>query len=121
MSIQIGRIYDPPTRRDGRRVLVDRLWPRGMSKDRASLDEWCREVAPSTELRKWYGHDPERFTEFRERYLAELTNGTQAASLAYLRDLAAKQRVLLLTAAKDHEHSEAAVLADILRSAISRR
>jgi uncharacterized protein YeaO (DUF488 family) len=120
MSVRIGRVYDAPHRGDGRRILVDRLWPRGMTKERASLDEWCREVAPSTALRKWYGHDPERFTEFRDRYQAELAVGTRAESLARLRDLAAKQRVLLLTAAKDQAHSEAAVLADLLRGSTRR-
>jgi uncharacterized protein YeaO (DUF488 family) len=73
-DVRVRRIYDPVTADDGRRVLVDRLWPRGVSKADAHLDEWCKEVAPSDDLRKWYGHDPGRFEEFRTRYLAELRN-----------------------------------------------
>ena len=72
MQVQIRRVYDPPQPDDGRRVLVDRLWPRGLSKERARLDDWCREIAPSTELRKWYDHDPDRYVEFARRYRAEL-------------------------------------------------
>lgn len=114
MSARLGRVYDK-NEQDGYRVLVDRLWPRGMTKERADLDEWCKEVAPSTELRKWYGHDPELVNEFRRRYRAELKVGEPAEALAHLRDLVAtKETVTLLTAAKDPEISEAAVLADLL-------
>jgi uncharacterized protein YeaO (DUF488 family) len=74
-SVRVRRIYAPVTEQDGIRVLVDRLWPRGMSKSRAEIDEWCREIAPSTALRRWYGHDPQRFTEFRRRYRRELAAG----------------------------------------------
>lgn len=72
LTVRVRRIYDQPTRKDGTRVLVDRVWPRGLSKDEARLDEWFKQVAPSTKLRKWYAHDPDRFTEFTRRYLAEL-------------------------------------------------
>lgn len=113
-QVRAARVYDEPTRRDGTRVLVDRLWPRGMSKAKAALDEWCRQVAPSTTLRKWYGHDPALFEEFRRRYLAELAAGEQAAALAHLRDLASRGPVTLLTASKDLPISEAAVLAEII-------
>lgn len=85
-----------------------------MTKERAGLDEWCKQVAPSSELRKWYGHAPERFAEFRHRYEAELTHGEQAAALAHLRELAGTGPLLLLTAAKDVKISEAAVLAELL-------
>jgi uncharacterized protein YeaO (DUF488 family) len=112
--VQVRRAYDSPQPDDGIRVLVDRLWPRGLSKERADLDEWCKEVAPSTELRKWYGHDPERFDEFARRYRAELDEPDRAAALTELRQLAAKGRLTLLTAAKRSDISEATVLADLL-------
>lgn len=115
-KIQIRRIYDEPVPEDGTRVLVDRIWPRGMSKQRAQLDEWCKQVAPSTELRKWYDHDPARFTEFTRRYKVELTDPERAEGLAHLHDLASKQTLTLLTATKRIEISEAAVLADLLRA-----
>jgi uncharacterized protein YeaO (DUF488 family) len=97
-------------------VLVDRLWPRGVSKARADLTEWCKEVAPSTELRKWYGHDPERYDEFARRYRAELGDTEHAAALAHLKELARHGRLTLLTAAKRSDISEATVLADLLNS-----
>lgn len=116
VHVQIKRIYDDPSSGDGTRVLVDRIWPRGMSKDRAQLDEWCKQIAPSTELRKWYGHDPARFDEFSHRYQAELTDPDRAAALTHLRDLARNKTMLtLLTATKDYEISEAAVLAQLVK------
>jgi uncharacterized protein YeaO (DUF488 family) len=114
MDVRVRRIYDEPTRHDGTRVLVDRIWPRGMSKDRARLDEWCKQIAPSTELRTWYAHDPQRFAEFSRRYRAELAEPEQAAALRHLRSLAATGALTLLTATKQAEISEAAVLADLL-------
>ena len=114
-GVQVRRVYDPPEAGDGRRVLVDRLWPRGMSKERARLDEWCKDAAPSTELRKWYAHDPQRFAEFRRRYVCELDGDTeQARALEHLRQLAAQGPLTLLTATRDPDTSEAAVLADLL-------
>jgi uncharacterized protein YeaO (DUF488 family) len=112
--VQIRRIYEGPTPQDGTRVLVDRIWPRGMSKQRAHLDEWCKQIAPSTELRKWYGHDPDRFDEFTRRYEAELTDPERAAALTHLRELARQQMLTLLTATKDVDISEAAVLAKLV-------
>ncbi|MER6164469.1 DUF488 domain-containing protein [Streptomyces violaceorubidus] len=108
------RIYESPTPQDGKRVLVDRLWPRGVSKEKADLDEWLRDVAPSTELRRWYHHDPRRYDEFRRRYLAELEDPDHRAALEHLRDLSAQGTVTLLTATKDVDHSEAAALAQWL-------
>jgi uncharacterized protein YeaO (DUF488 family) len=96
-------------------VLVDRLWPRGMSKSRADIGEWCKQVAPSTALRKWYSHDPQRFAEFRRRYRVELAVGEQATALAHLRELATDGALTLLTASKDPLISEAAVLAELLQ------
>ena len=114
-NVRVRRVYDDPTRDDGTRVLVDRLWPRAMSKNRAQLDEWCKQIAPSTELRAWYAHDPQRFSEFSRRYQAELSEPERAAALEHLRDLATTGALTLLTATKQAEISEAAVLADLLR------
>jgi uncharacterized protein YeaO (DUF488 family) len=96
-------------------VLVDRIWPRGLTKAKAALDEWCKEIAPSTELRKWYGHDPERFEESGRRYQAELAEPERADALAHLRELASGRGVTLLTATRQPEISEAAILARLLR------
>jgi uncharacterized protein YeaO (DUF488 family) len=114
-QVLLHRIYDDPSSADGLRVLVDRVWPRGMSKDAAHLDAWIKDVAPSTPLRRWYGHQPERFPEFRRRYLAELATPQPAAALHLLRELARSRRVTLLTATRDIDHSQAAVLAEELR------
>lgn len=85
MEVRVARVHDPRTARDGYRVLVDRLWPRGISKAAADLDEWCREVAPSAPLRQWYGHVPDRFPEFRQRYRTELSTGDAATAVERLR------------------------------------
>jgi uncharacterized protein YeaO (DUF488 family) len=114
VKVRVARVYDDPAGQDGVRVLVDRLWPRGLTKEKAALDEWCKQVAPSTGLRKWYGHDPERFAEFRARYRAELEEGDQAAALAHLRLLAADRTLILLTASRAVEISEATVLAELI-------
>jgi uncharacterized protein YeaO (DUF488 family) len=119
-KIKFGRIYDDASPQDGKRVLVDRIWPRGIRKEDAHIQEWLREVAPSTELRKWFGHDPDRFTEFRRRYLGELRAPEQKQALQHLRDLAGDGRVTLLTASRDVEHSQAAVLADLLNERTGR-
>lgn len=114
--IRIRRVYDQPEPADGARVLVDRIWPRGISKDAARLEEWAKDVAPSTELRRWYGHDPDRFEEFRLRYLAELDHPEPRAAVGRLRALAADGPVTLLTATRNLRLSQAAVLADYLPS-----
>jgi uncharacterized protein YeaO (DUF488 family) len=115
-GVRVRRVYDEPERSDGIRVLVDRIWPRGLTKAKAALDEWCKDVAPSTELRKWYSHDPDRFEDFGLRYRAELKDPQRAAALAHLRGLAKDHQLTLLTATRDAEISEAAVLAEMLRS-----
>lgn len=112
--VQVRRVYDEPARMDGIRVLVDRLWPRGLSKDRAALDDWAKQVAPSTRLRTWYGHDPDKFDEFKRRYRAELEQPEQAAAVRHLRELTKNKTVTLLTATKRADISEAAVLADLI-------
>ena len=111
--MRLRRVYDEAEPGDGTRVLIDRVWPRGVAK--GSFDEWIKDVAPSTPLRRWYGHRPERFTEFRRRYLAELADPQPAAAMNRLRELASTQRVTLLTATRDVDHSQAAVLAEHLR------
>ena len=109
--VRACRIYDAPGDDDGARVLVDRLWPRGVPRDAASVDQWSVDVAPSTQLRRWYGHKAERFAEFGERYLDELRTGQASESLDRLGDLARRGPLTLLTAAKDLPRSGAAVLA----------
>lgn len=108
------RVYDTPDPGDGLRVLVDRLWPRGLSKERARVDVWLKDVAPSRELRAWFGHDPVKFEEFRRRYEAELATEPARSALAELRELARKQHVTLVFAAHDTEHCNAVVLRELL-------
>lgn len=121
-NFRLARIYDAPSSDDGRRVLVDRLWPRGISKEKAGLDAWAKDVAPSAELRKWFhaagGH--ERDAEFAERYADELDGGEQQAGLANLRAAAEKEPVTLLSAVKDPPHSYLSVLLEALESGASR-
>src|SRR5579864_6736437 len=112
-DIRVRRVYDSPSPSDGARVLVDRVWPRGMRKDAARLDEWAKDVAPSAELRTWYGHDPAKFDEFRRRYAAELDQPAARAGVARLRALAAERPVTLLTATREVGLSQAAVLAGL--------
>jgi len=114
MDVRLKRAYEPAAVSDGYRVLIDRLWPRGISRDAARLDEWARELAPSGELRRWFGHDPERFAEFRRRYTAEL--GGQEVKLRELRRRARSGPLTLVYGAHDKEHNDAVVLAQILRS-----
>jgi uncharacterized protein YeaO (DUF488 family) len=113
-DVQVRRVYDGTRDDDGVRVLVDRIWPRGMTKAKAALDEWCKDVSPSTELRKWYGHDPAKFDEFAMRYKAELEDPARAQALDHLRGLAKGRRLTLLTATKAADISEARVLADLI-------
>ena len=118
-NVRVRRVYEDPDRDDGVRVLVDRIWPRGMTKAKAALDEWCKDVAPSHELRTWYGHQPDRFTEFARRYRLELEHPGRAEALAHLRDLARDRPVTLLTATREPAISEAAVLASLLAGSAS--
>jgi uncharacterized protein YeaO (DUF488 family) len=111
---EIRRIYDAADRGGGYRVLVDRLWPRGISKQEAALDEWSKDVAPDTQLRRWYGHDPLKFQEFAHRYRDELRQAPAADAVAKLQDRARHTPVVLVTATRDIEHSGAQVLLDFL-------
>jgi len=113
MDIRLKRAYDEAAVSDGYRVLIDRLWPRGVAKTDAEIDEWAKELAPTTELRQWFGHDPERFDEFRQRYTAELA--THDDKLRELRRRARKGRLTLVYGARDEEHNDAVVLAELLR------
>lgn len=112
--VRVRRVYEEAEPGDGQRVLVDRVWPRGLSKDHAHLDEWCKQVAPSTSLRTWYGHDPDKYQEFARRYRAELAQPEPASALAHLHDLAGAGPLTLLTATKRSDISQAAVLAELL-------
>ena len=111
--IKLKRVYEKPERTDGLRILVDRLWPRGLTKQKAALDLWLKEIAPSTELRKWFGHDPEKWAEFRRRYGAELKSHPD--ELKTLKSRAREGTVTLLYGARDQEHNEAAVLHELLK------
>jgi uncharacterized protein YeaO (DUF488 family) len=110
--LRMKRAYDPPSGSDGTRVLVERLWPRGVSKERAAIDHWCKEIAPSAELRKWYSHDASKWEEFRRRYLEELKGNS---AVGRLEKLAEKGTVTMVFAARDPERSSAKVLTDLLR------
>ncbi len=112
--IDLRRAYDPPDPRDGYRVLVDRRWPRGVRRDELSIDEWARDVAPSEELRRWFGHDPQRWDEFRRRYLAELETPEGRAALERVARRAASGHVTLVFGARDREHNQAVVLAEAI-------
>ncbi|MDE3082735.1 MAG: DUF488 family protein [Acidobacteriota bacterium] len=114
-EIEIVRVYDDPGRHRGDyRVLVDRLWPRGVAKAQVDFDEWAKDLAPSAELRTWYGHDPELFAEFSRRYRAELRRVAGKAALAQLLEAVGRRRLVLLTATRDVDHSGAAVLLGVL-------
>jgi uncharacterized protein YeaO (DUF488 family) len=112
MNIRIKRAYEEPDKDDGTRILVDRLWPRGLTKEKARVDLWLKDVAPSTELRKWFAHDPAKWAEFRSRYLKELKGNKEQVSL--LGNEAAKGPVTFVYGAKDEEHNEAAILQELL-------
>ena len=114
VKVDVARVYDHPYKRGTKPILVDRLWPRGLSRDKAPFQTWLKDVAPTTELRKWYGHVPERFDEFSRRYRRELTRGPGRGALEHLRDLASAGDVVLVTATRDVDRSAAVVLRDVL-------
>ena len=113
MNLRVKRIYDPPEPSDGYRLLVDRLWPRGVSRERAALDAWMKEIAPSTELRRWFGHEPSRWQEFKRRYGLELD--TNPELVAEIQALIRNQQVTLLYSARDRDHNQAVALVEYLK------
>ena len=113
MDVRLKRAYEPAASSDGYRILIDRIWPRGITREEARLDEWARELAPSSELRRWFGHDPARFAEFTRRYSEELA--AQEGKLRELRRRAREGRLTLVYGARDSAHNDAVVLAQILR------
>jgi uncharacterized protein YeaO (DUF488 family) len=119
MDVRLKRVYDPPAAEDGCRVLIDRLWPRGVSRERARLDDWEKRLAPSTELRQWFGHEPTRFAEFRRRYIEELRS--ERPRLTALRRRARHGTLTLVYSAHDSEHNDAVVLAEVLRRGLPKR
>jgi len=116
LPMKIKRVYDPPATDDGQRVLVDRLWPRGLKREEARVDEWLREVAPSDDLRRWFGHDPARWEEFQARYRQELADDSHKDALEKLREMARRGPLTLVFAAKDAEHCNAQVLRAVLEA-----
>ena len=113
MKLAIKRVYEEPDKDDGIRILIDRLWPRGLSKEKARVDLWLKEIAPSTELRTWFAHDPAKWTEFKTRYRAELKHNSE--QLTVLKQAIAKGPVTFLYGAKDEQHNDAIVLQELLR------
>jgi uncharacterized protein YeaO (DUF488 family) len=118
MDVRLKRAYEPAARADGHRVLIDRLWPRGISREQAKLDAWEKELAPSPELRQWFGHEPGRFPEFRRRYIDELRS--KRPRLTALRRRARGGTLTLVYSARDSEHNDAVVLAEVLRRGLPR-
>lgn len=114
-SIKVKRVYDDPSAEDGIRILVDRLWPRGLKKEAARLDDWLKEIAPSNELRKWFGHDPDRWEEFKARYFHELERQNEAINK--IREKASSSTITLLFAARDETHNNAVALREYLEGA----
>lgn len=116
--IRIKRAYEPASETDGQRILVDRLWPRGISKERAKIDRWARELAPSTALRKWFGHDPAKWAEFQKRYKKELLANGEA--LREITGIAQSSTVTLIYGARDLQHNEAVVLQDVIEAIVDK-
>jgi uncharacterized protein YeaO (DUF488 family) len=112
MKTKIKRVYEKPAKEDGFRILADRLWPRGLTKEKASVDLWLKEIAPSTELRKWFGHDPEKWNDFKKKYVAELKKNKETVSI--LKEKIKEGTVTILYGARDEEHNEALVILDFL-------
>jgi uncharacterized protein YeaO (DUF488 family) len=111
-NVKLKRAYEPPAAEDGRRILVDRLWPRGVSKERAAIDQWMKDIAPSTALRKWFGHDPERWDEFRQRYAKEVHQNSDL--LEELRSRARNGSITLVYSAHDETHNDAVELRELI-------
>ena len=113
MKVKIKRVYEEPSDTDGKRIFVDRLWPRGMTKEKAAIDVWLKDIAPSTTLRKWFAHDPKRWNEIKKKYFKELNENNE--QLSVLKEYLKKGKITLVYGAKDEEHNEAQVLLEILQ------
>jgi uncharacterized protein YeaO (DUF488 family) len=113
MMIRLKRVYEKPSRSDGCRILVDRLWPRGLTKERAAIALWVKDIAPSTELRRWFGHDPAKWKQFQLRYREELKQKKE--TIALLKDKSQKNTITLVYGARDEEHNEAVILQQLLK------
>src|SRR5690625_2386076 len=117
MTVKLKRVYEEEAKSDGKRILVDRIWPRGISKQKANLYEWLKEIGPSKELRKWFGHDPNKFDEFKKKYKKELQDGKQKASYDQLKNIQKENSTITLVyAAKDEENNQALVLKEMLEA-----
>ena len=121
MPLEVKRAYEDPSGNDGRRILVDGLWPRGIRKEDAKIDQWLKAIAPSSALRKWYGHRPEKWEEFRSRYRAELAASPRKELLEQLASAAKNEKVTLIFGARDAEHSNAAVIAEAILQRIKKK
>lgn len=119
MSVKLKRVYEEPLESDGTRILVDRLWPRGLTKEKAKVDFWLKEIAPSTELRKWFNHEPIKWPEFKKRYKAEIINNTDALSV--LKKHLSNGKATIVYGAKDEEHNDAVVIKDYLDNMASNK
>jgi uncharacterized protein YeaO (DUF488 family) len=115
VALRVKRVYEEPEEVDGERILVDRIWPRGLSKEKARLSDWRKELAPSNDLRRWFGHDPERWEEFKDRYRAELKEAGQMEEVHEISDMAEEGNVTLVFGAKDTEHNNARALESFIR------
>ncbi len=111
--LKVKRVYEPPSADDGYRILVDRIWPRGVTKERARIDEWRRDLSPSTDLRKWYGHDPDKWDEFRRRYRAELEAAGKIADVRKIGEMARSRDITLVFGARDPLHNQAVAVREI--------
>lgn len=117
MTVKLKRAYDDPAKNDGKRILVDRVWPRGVSKEKLNLDEWFKDIGPSKDLRQWFDHDPDKFNEFKKKYRKELQDGDQKASYDKLKQIQKEYKTITLVfAAKDEEHNQAQVLKEMLEN-----
>jgi len=111
-KLSIKRVYETPSGEDGCRILIDRLWPRGLTKEKAQVDLWLKEISPSADLRKWFGHDPEKWPEFRKKYKAEINNNAEASQVLK-NEIKKNEKVTLVYSAKDEEHNDAVVLLEV--------
>lgn len=114
-KLELKRAYDEPSKKDGKRILVDRVWPRGKSKEKLAIDHWYKDIAPSSELRKWFNHDPDKFQDFKKKYKEELTSDSKKEVLKQIKSFLSEDKVTLVFGAKDRKHNQAVVLKEIIQ------